>query len=142
MGGGGDVIGKQPPNWAERSRIMHRVYGSVDLMARGKGDVEAWKDICDAINIIEAMVEMGKLPAVQHMPHVTSAIAGMVEARRQCEPGTMTMGQEHLDALRHIASTYDEALERFAVRTLAEARTRVVMRISQQRAEAGVAVMS
>jgi hypothetical protein len=135
------MIGKQPPNWAERSRIMHRVWGAVDLMVRGVGDIEAWRDICDAINTIEAMVEMGKLPAAEHMPRVTSAIAGMVEARK-CMPGRMTIPAEHLQALRMVAQAYDDALERFAARTLGEARTRVVMRIAQQRsAPNGVVVV-
>jgi hypothetical protein len=126
------MIGRQPPNWAERSRIMHRVWGAVDLMVRGMGDIEAWKDICDAINTLEAMVEMGKLPAAEHMPRVTSAIAGMVAAR-ECEPGRMTMAPELLQALKQVAQDYDAALERFSQQTLAEARTRVVMRIAQQR---------
>lgn len=133
------MIGNRPPNWAERSRIMHRVWGSVDLMVRAKGDIEAWKDICDAINIIEAMVEMGKLQAAQHSPLVEAAQAGMVAAR-DCEPTQMTMAPEHLLAVRRVAQAYDDALERFASRTLAEARTRVEIGIARRRQERGAVV--
>jgi hypothetical protein len=76
------------------------------------------------------------------MPRVTSAISGMVAAR-ECAPGRMTMAPEHLQALRQVAQAYDDALQRFAARTLGEARTRVVMRIAQQRSAPapGVAVV-
>lgn len=134
------MIGKQQPNWAERSRIMHRVWGSVDMMVRGIGDVEAWRDICDAVNCVEALAEMGKLQSEPYTALVDAAKAGMVAARG-CEPSRMAMVPEHLTALRNIAQAYDDALARFASSTLAEARTRVVMGIARQRQQRGVTVV-
>jgi hypothetical protein len=88
-----------------------------------------------AINVVRALVELGKLDERRYRPHVTCALGAMVEASRALKmSGATSMDAPALLALREIVMAYDDAIWRFAVQIISVASARVVLTIANAQA--------
>jgi hypothetical protein len=107
------------------------VFTALHVMVLGRAGGEEWRDLADAINIVRALCELGKLDEQRYMPHVTCALGAMVEASRALKAsGTASMDAPALIALREVVTAYDDAIGRFAAQTLSAAKARVVLTIA------------
>jgi hypothetical protein len=107
------------------------VFTALHEMILGRAGGEEWRDLADAINIVKALCELGKLDEQRYMPHVTCALGRMVEASRALKAsGTATLDAPALLALREVVTAYDDAIGRFAAQTVSAARARVVLTIA------------
>lgn len=100
-------------------------------MINGTARRQEWDDIADCVNIVEALHEMNKLgPETMHW--VVGAIRGLQFAITQPD-GQMRMHAAELVCLKHVIEAYDEAIRKFAAKTIEDARRRVVRKIQLSR---------
>lgn len=113
--------------------LMQRLalWTAVAEMINGTARNEEWSEIGDAVNMVEALCTMGKLPD-STMHWVTGAIRGLVDAAKR-ENGLKRMPAADTVCMRHVATLYDDALCKFARITLVEAKTRVLRKIELSR---------
>lgn len=123
--------GDRPYPFADQDRVMLRVWSAYRCMLLGTAGRDEWADLSDAINMVEALSDMGKLDCRVVMPKVTAAIAGMVQAI-ECPDG-MRMPPEGLAALAEICSLYDISLLRFSANTLEAAKIRFIREVERQK---------
>jgi hypothetical protein len=103
-------------------------------MVLGRAGGEEWRDLVDAINVVRALCELGKLDEPRYGPHVTCALGAMVEASRALKMiGPATMDAQALIALREVVTAYDDAIERFAAQTISAATARVILTVANAR---------
>lgn len=125
------ITTRKPVHPRERDRVALRCFTAVDCFERGCARKPEWYDVADAVNIVEALCDAGKLSGT-HMEFVARAIEGMAEAMDHPE-GSMRLDGPQLEALWRVVVAYDHALERFSGGTIAQAQTAVVMKIARHR---------
>ena len=132
----------QPTGKADHVRCALDVHTALALMLHGKARREEWASCADAINMVEALLFFGKVPADPYLGYVHKAIDGMVEAI-ECQPGQMRMNADAARALKAIVCQYDECIGKMARVTIDGAAKRVILKIAEQRTnpENGVRVV-
>jgi hypothetical protein len=115
-----------------RLRLALGAYTALHEMSLGRARKDEWRTLADTLNIVKALCDLGKLDAVRFMPVVERALAGMVEAIR-CDDGQFRIGPSGLAALREIVAAYDDAIGRFAARTISAAVARVMLTVANAR---------
>lgn len=123
----------RPVPTVELMRIALRIYTALDLMLTGRGGVEEWRDVCDAINAVESLEELGRshdmpLEVVQNAMAATAAVWQTT--------GSMALEPQAAEPLRLICQTYINALEKFSERTMREAESLTLARINRHRDQA------
>lgn len=129
----------------ERRRLALHAYTALEMMSRGEAGLEEWKDLSDAVNVTEALCDLGKLDAERHRPLIDRAVEGMAEAVEfYGELGRLRMSERCLEALREVVCAYDQAIGRFSEGTLVEARAHVVVKVAKakHRADPSVRVVA
>lgn len=119
---------KKPMNMAEHELRALRAWTAAAEMINGTARREEWDDCADCINIVEALYDMGKL-GEETMHWVVGAIRGMRDAI-EMPNGLMRMHAPEIVCLRHVVTTYDLAIGRFAKQTIVDAERRVVRKIA------------
>jgi len=123
---------------AERTRCALRIHGSLELMRRGKAHRDAWHDLADSINMVDALTRMEKLDMAEA---VRFAHVGMVQAMKSPDPDAMEMDADYLEAVTACVKAYDEAMGRFSARTMLAAAKLQRLLIQHGRAKDGVIVL-
>lgn len=130
---------------AEHMRVALKVHTALDLMMRGRAGIEEWRDLCDGINVLEALCEIGKIDPELHKPAIDQAIEAMAEAMESFgDLGKLCMSDRALDALREVIAAYDLAIGRFSQKTLAEAYVHFAVKVAKakERPDPSVRVVS
>lgn len=134
---------KQPMNMAEHEWLALQVHTALYEMINGTARPEEWRDLADAVNIVEALCDMGKVANVDIVRYrLDEATVGLKESSRY-EPGLMHMHRDQALCLRSIISTYDRALGSLSRGTIREAKDIVIrkMRLAKASANEGVIVI-
>lgn len=126
---------RKPVHAVEHKRVALRFYTALAEMVNGTARVEEFQDLCDSVNIVDALGAMGKYELTEVRPHVDAAIAGLCVAIK-CPSGMMRMGAASTLALRHVVTLHDEAIGKFSHMTMREAWELVVQKIADPRASA------
>jgi hypothetical protein len=122
---------KKPFNMAEHERRALRAWTAAHEMLNGTAGRAEWDDLADCINIVEALHDMGKLPA-ETMHWVVGAIDGMTFAVKNPN-GQMRMHATQMVCLRNVITIYDESVGKFSRGTILDAQKRVVAKIALSR---------
>ena len=125
----------QPTPKAERDATMLRFYSALDAMTRGEhpGE-EEWRDMSDAVNLVETLVDMGRLSAEQVMPTVHSAVDVMRKAAHRYFSGqAMRVDGPGLQSLREVLDVYGQCMERLTGYEIAKAAELTQERIAKAR---------
>jgi hypothetical protein len=125
---------RKPFSREEKRRLQLAAHTALWVMNNGTARREEWADLSDAINVVEALCDMGKLDGDLVMHWITRAIDGMVSAAR-IAPGRMRMPAEHAVCLRHVVAHYDYAIERLSRGSILGAREAVIRKIVLASAE-------
>jgi di/tripeptidase len=126
-------------------RVALKIHTALDMMMRGEAGVEEWRDLCDGINVTEALCDLKKMDEELHRSAIDSSIAAMAEAMENFgELGKLRMSDRALDSLKQIVVAYDLAIGRFSQKTLAEAYTHFAVKVAKakQRPDPSVRVVS
>lgn len=107
-----------------------RVRASVDMLAGSTGGVAEWRDVFDAINMIEAFAQIG---TVRHAREFVQEQQDTVTAAmdRQRATGSNVLRPAEVDTLRHLAATWAEVLAEVTFREYFEAEERVKRKVRQ-----------
>lgn len=105
-----------------------RVRASVDELARDACNFEAWKDVFDCINMVEAFAHIG---LVRHAAefireHQDSVVAAL---DRQRETGSNVLRPVEVQLLRDLAATWAEVLAEVTCREYFAAEQRVLRKV-------------
>lgn len=128
-------VAPMPP--AQRDMLMTVFLSAIAAVEAGRrpGPHE-WDSLSDAINTVECLVEIGRIPRAEVGDCLASAIAGMHAAREQWyEVRGMRMSAEHISAVRHVIDVYAQALEALPERDIKLVQTRVQEHVSRQIAQ-------
>lgn len=121
---------------AEHRRVALRVHTALAMMIQGAATLEEWRDICDAINITEALCDIGKMAPELHAEQLATSTESMAEAFEDFRDlGRMRMSDRALDALKHVVGAYDLAIGRFSQETLASAHMHFAIKVASARAK-------
>ena len=124
----------KPVPHAERDRVALRCHTALAAFLAGEGTDREWADMADAINHVNALLDMGKLPKEPWVKILADAMAGMVQGRHSfVATGVMEAGPEYHAALRECVNEYDRAIGRFSAWTIAQAGSWVVVKIAGNR---------
>jgi hypothetical protein len=127
--------GKKTVPTTEHRRVALRAHTALAEFLKGAGTREEFADICDSVNVVEALATIGKLDRDEVSPLVTDAITGLVTAAK-CPPGMMGFGPAAAFAARRIVCLHDEAIGRFSAATMYEAWQLVLAKIADKSANA------
>lgn len=120
---------------AEHRRVALRCHTALWEFMVGRGTDSEWSDVADAINHVEALLDMGKIAPKDFARPLATAMAGMVQARRNyLATGRMLLpSADHRAAIVACVNEYDRALERFSSWTIAQAGSWVTIKIAGNR---------
>ncbi len=127
------MAGKQPVDSRRYLHLALVAWTAAAEMINGTARSQEWDDIADIVNIVEALHEMNKLGA-ETMHWVLGAIRGLQFAATQPD-GQMRMHAAEIVCLRHVMELYDDAIGRFAEKTIEEAKQRVIRKIQLSRVD-------
>lgn len=123
--------GKQPADPRRHMHLALVAWTAAAEMINGTARQQEWDDIADCVNIVEALHEMNKLgPETMHW--VLGAIRGLQFAVTQPD-GQMRMHAAEIVCLKHVIELYDDAVGKFATKTIEDARQRVIRKIQLSR---------
>lgn len=122
---------KQPLDSRRHMHLALVAWTAAAEMINGTARREEWDDIADCVNIVEALHEMNKLGA-ETMHWVLGAIRGLQFAITQPN-GQMRMHAAEIVCLKRVIELYDDAIGKFAGKTIEDARARVVRKIQLSR---------
>lgn len=132
------TVKNSPAPTTHRRQIMLRVYSALSMLRDGTATREEWADCADALNIVEELGNMGKLPKIEIVDRAQAYMVLAMDNYRNT--GKMTMQRDGCELMAQIAGEYDAALGRFSRQTMAQASSNVIVRIAQGRS-AGVVVV-
>ena len=127
------MAGKQPVDSRRYLHLALVAWTAAAEMINGTARSQEWDDIADIVNIVEACHEMNNLGA-ETMHWVLGAIRGLQFAATQPD-GQMRMHAADIVCLRHVMELYDDAIGRFAEKTIEEAKQRVIRKIQLSRVD-------
>lgn len=122
---------------AQRDVLMMVFLSAITAVQAGRrpGPHE-WDSLSDAINTVECLVELGRIPRAEVADCLAGAITGMHASREQWrEVRGMRMSAEHITAVREVIDVYAQALEGLPERDIKLAQVRVQEHVSRQIAE-------
>jgi len=107
-----------------------RVRSSVELLGSSKGGVPEWRDVFDALNMIEAFAHAGLVRDAREFvdEHQASIVAAM---DRQRSTGSNVLRPVELQLLRDLAATWADVLSVVTCREYFEAEERVKRKVRQ-----------
>jgi hypothetical protein len=124
---------KLPVTARAHTRIALRIQTALREMALGRAGVEEFRDLCDAVNMVEVLCDAGKLCRGGLGVAIHAAQEGMALAAADIRAaGHAGMRSAELEALRLLVCEYDRALARFSAETMERAGAEVVARIAAQ----------
>jgi len=127
------LASKLPVTARARTRVAFRIHTALREMGAGRAGVQEFRDLCDAVNVIEVLCDMGKLPGTGLRATVRTAQMGMEQAAERIRAdGRSGVNPEQFEALRAIVAAYDEAMGRFSGETMERASAEVTARIIEQ----------
>ncbi len=126
---------RKPVSMGEHKRVALRAFTALAEMCNGTARLEEFQDLCDSVNVVDALGTMGKFDPEQTRALVDQAIAGL-EVAIKCPPGLMRMSASSTFALRCIVSMHDEAISKFSAGTLFTAWQLVLAKIADMNAKA------
>lgn len=120
-----------------------KVRASVDLLANSDGDVTNWRDVFDALNMIEGFSRNGQVRnAREFIDSMQQTIVGALD--RQKQTGSNVLRPVECDALRDLAATWAQVLATVTCREYFEAEQYVIRKTDnalRAKPSAGVRVM-
>lgn len=128
---------EQPMAATQRERLLNVFLSAISAVeACRRPSASEWDDLSDAINTVECLVELGRIPRAEVAACLDSAVAGMHLAReRWLQAAGMRMSAEHVLAVREVIDVYGQALEGLPERDIKLAQVRVQEHVSRQIAE-------
>ncbi len=96
--------------WLDDAEIAHRtsvIRAAVDAVCRGAGDTGHWRTLFDAVNILDALGELG-LASVSGIHDVMTSIEAAIDRRRMT--GSPALTADERKAMRDLADAYLGAL--------------------------------
>jgi len=121
--------------WLDDAEIAHRtriINEAVDACCRGAGEPKHWRAMFDAVNILDALGELG-IASVAGVHAVMSTIEAIMDRRR--DTGSPALKAEERQALRDLGDAYLGALPHLTNADLMRAEELVAVTI--RRALAG-----
>lgn len=121
--------------WLNDAEIQHRtriINAAVDACCRGAGEPTHWRALFDAVNILDALGELG-IASVDGVHAVMSTIEAIMDRRR--DTGSPALKAEERQALRDLGDAYLGALPHLTNADLMRAEELVAVTI--RRALAG-----
>lgn len=121
--------------WLDDAEIQHRtriINAAVDACCRGAGEPKHWRAMFDAVNILDALGELG-IASVAGVHAVMSTIESIMDRRR--DTGSPALKAEERQALRDLGDAYLGALPHLTNADLMRAEELVAVTI--RRALAG-----
>lgn len=133
---------KQPINMVEHELLALRIHTAVwEMVSSCQARTEEWHDLADAINVVEALCDMGRIKDQDVVRYrLQRAQHGMVLARKQPN-GRMGMRGHEAECLYQVVSTYDHALGTLSRGTMKEAYELVKRKILLAKASANDGVI-
>jgi len=113
----------------EHRRVALRAFTALAEICNGTARTEEIIDLCDSINVVEALVTIGKCDDDSAPEHILKAMDG-VRVAVKCPSGMMRMGQASTFSMRHIVTLHDLAVGRLSQGTLFEAWQLVMDKIA------------
>lgn len=107
-----------------------RVRLSVEELAKDAENLGAWRDVFDAINMIEAFAQIGTIRHAKEFiaEHQDSVVAAL---DRQRTTGSNVLRPVEVQLLRDLAATWAEVLAEVTCREYFEAEQRVARKVQQ-----------
>jgi len=121
--------------WLDDGEIQHRariINAAVDACCQGAGEPKHWRALFDAVNILDALGELG-IASVAGVHAVMSTIEAVMDRRR--DTGSPALKAEERQALRDLGDAYLGALPHLTNQDLMRAEELVAETI--RRAMAG-----
>lgn len=105
-----------------------RVRASVDELSLNACNFDAWRDVFDTINMIEALAKVGLVRDAREFLelHQDSVVAAL---DRQRETGSNVLYPAEVQLLRDLAATWAEVLAEVTCREYHEAEQRVIRKV-------------
>lgn len=142
---GRPTFAKQPISTAEHMSLALRVHTALwEMVSARAARVEEWHDLADAINLVDALCDLSKVPHKDMEVwryRIEEVQIGLAEARRQLPDGKMWIGTLRAQYLIEIVNFYDAALGKLSRGTLQEATEYVKRKIQLARASANDGVL-
>lgn len=103
---------------------------SVEELGKDAANINAWRDVFDAVNLIEAFAQIGlvrhaKEFLAEHQDNIVAALD------RQRETGSNVLRPVELQLLRDLAATWAEVLAEVTCREYFKAEERVKRKVRQ-----------
>lgn len=107
-----------------------RVRSSVEMLGASTGGIPQWRDVFDALNMIEAFAHLGLVRDAREFvdEHQASIVAAM---NRQQQTGSNVLRPSELQLLRDLAATWAEVLGIVTCREYSAAEERVKRKVAQ-----------
>lgn len=117
--------------WLDDAEIAHRtriVNAAVDACCRGAGEPTHWRALFDAVNILDALGELG-IASVTGVHAVMSTIEAIMDRRR--DTGSPALNADERQALRELGDAYLGALPHLTNADLMRAEELVAVTIKR-----------
>ena len=125
---------RMPVSMQEHGKVLLSILTALEELHRGRCRKEEWSDLCDAINVVEALVDLKKLDARAFGPLIGEAHRAVIDAAGQIkERGWAVLPTGQFAILRRICGLYDAALGRLSAGTMSQAARVVMSRIVDQK---------
>lgn len=124
----------QPMSLRAHTGVARRIHTALREMCLGRAGAMEFRDLCDAVNIVEVLCDMGKLPRGTLRTALHTAQAGMERAAADIRMnGHAGVSPDQFEALRQLVNAYDGAMARMSAATMENAGNQVIRQIADQR---------
>lgn len=98
-----------PMRRTARDKLMATLHAALEQVVKGStAGTEEWRDLSDAINVVESLIDLGKLTQ-DARPIVEEAVGSMVRAAKRIKEGRqMRFDAQGLDAIRQVLVMYEQ----------------------------------
>ncbi len=134
----------QPLPRQVRDRFVLRAYSALDAMTKSRlgGDVEAWRDLADVVNVTETMATVCKMLSANALTYTQAANEAMKAAQARYKDGkSLRLDGAGIEALRAVIAIYEQCL-RYLTETQVEEAFVTTQREVQRLIRAGAEAVS